>query len=69
MYEFLDDTAAQVALAAEAALVDAELHDSGTPIGALDTLIAGVAREAGAILVAADDHFERVNGPDVHRYR
>ena len=50
-------------------LVDAELHDSGTPIGALDTLVAGIVREAGATLVTADDHFERVNGLDVHRYQ
>jgi predicted nucleic acid-binding protein len=55
--------------AAEAALVDAELHATGAPIGAMDTLIAGVVREAGATLVAADAHFEGVDGLDVVDYR
>jgi predicted nucleic acid-binding protein len=55
--------------AAEAARIDAELHGSGTPIGAMDTLIAGVVREAGATLVTADAHFGRVDGVDVIDYR
>ncbi len=54
--------------AAEAARIDAELHDAGEPIGALDTLVAGVVREAGGIVVTHDDHFERVDDRDVVRY-
>lgn len=54
--------------AAEAARVDRELHDVGEPIGALDTLIAGVVRDAGGTMVTADPHFERVDGLDVLRY-
>lgn len=30
------------------------------PIGPLDTLIAGVVRDAGGTVVTRDDHFERV---------
>lgn len=55
--------------AAEAALVDAELRDEGTPIGAMDTVIAGAVRQVGGTLVTADPHFERVPGLDVERYR
>jgi predicted nucleic acid-binding protein len=35
----------------------------------MDTLIAGVAREAGADLVTADTHFERVDDVTVVNYR
>jgi len=55
--------------AAEAALVRAELQDAGTPIGPLDTLIAGVVRDCGGTLITADDHFEHVSGLDVQYYR
>ena len=51
--------------AAEAAKIDRELHEDGTPIGALDTLIAGVVRSEGGTIVTRDDHFERVDGLDV----
>lgn len=54
--------------AAEAALIDAELHKAGEPIGPLDTLIAGIAREKGATLVTLDPHFERISNLDVLRY-
>ncbi len=50
---------------AEAAKIDGELQRAGEPIGPLDTLIAGVVREAGGTLVTCDDHFERVNALDV----
>ncbi|MEY7850468.1 type II toxin-antitoxin system VapC family toxin [Natrarchaeobius sp. A-rgal3] len=52
--------------AAEAAKIDWELHSAGEPIGPLDTLIAGVVREAGGTVVTRDDHFERVDGLDVN---
>jgi len=55
--------------AAEAALVRAELQEAGTPIGPLDTLIAGIARDCGATLVTADKHFQRVDGLAVQYYR
>lgn len=51
--------------AAEAARIDAELHGNGEPIGSLDTLIAGVARDAGATVVTRDSHFDRVDDLDV----
>lgn len=54
--------------AAEAARIDAELHERGEPIGALDTLIAGVVRDAGGTVVTNDEHFDRVDGLDVERY-
>jgi predicted nucleic acid-binding protein len=55
--------------AGEAALIDAELQDAGTPIGAMDTLIAGIVREAGATLVTADGDFEQVADITVVNYR
>ncbi|SEH40672.1 tRNA(fMet)-specific endonuclease VapC [Halopenitus malekzadehii] len=55
--------------AAEAAVIDAELRDAGTPIGAMDTIIAGTVRDAGATLVTADGHFDAVRDLDVRRYR
>lgn len=55
--------------AAEAALVRAELQAAGTPIGSLDTLIAGMVRDCGGTLVTADDHFDRIDGIDIHYYR
>lgn len=54
--------------AAEAARIDAELHAGGEPIGALDTLIAGVVRDVDGTVVTRDDHFERVADLDVVRY-
>jgi len=59
----LDDPAAQ-----EAALIEAELLDSGERVNLGDTLIAGVCRHHGARVVTRDDHFERVNGLDVDTY-
>lgn len=47
--------------AKEAAMVRAAMLDDGAPIGAADTLIAGIAREAGATLVTRDGDFERVS--------
>ena len=54
--------------AAEAAVVRAELRESGTPIGAMDALIAGMARHVGATVVTRDDHFDAVEGLDVETY-
>lgn len=49
----------------EAALIEAELLDHGTPINALDMLIAGIVREAGATIVTRDSDFSRVDGLQV----
>ena len=53
----------------EAALIDAELHEVGTPIGSLDSLIAGTVRSEGGTIVTRDGHFERVENLEVRRYR
>lgn len=53
---------------AEGARVDAELQRQGEPVGALDTLIAGVVRAAGGTIVTRESHFERVEGLDVVTY-
>lgn len=52
--------------AREAARIRADLLDRGERINAVDTLIAGVARDADAVLVATDGHFERVPRLEVH---
>lgn len=57
------------AAAAEAATIDASLHDDGSPIGARDALIAGIARDAGATVVTRNtDEFRRVPSLDVVSY-
>lgn len=55
--------------AIEAARIQAELQSSGDRIPVGDLLIAGVARNRGATLVAGDDHFERVGNLDVETHR
>lgn len=51
--------------AQETAQIRADLLERGERINAMDMLIAGVAREANMILVATDEHFNRVPGLDV----
>lgn len=53
------------AAAAEAAEIRATLADRGALINSLDMLIAGVAREADAAVVAVDRDYGRVPGLDV----
>lgn len=53
----------------EGARVHAELHESGTRIPIADTMIAGVARNRGAALVACDGHFDEIEGLDVEHHR
>jgi tRNA(fMet)-specific endonuclease VapC len=51
------------AAAASAARLDGWLHRAGTPIGGLDTLIAGHALAVGAVVVTNNErHFGRVPG-------
>lgn len=59
----LDEPAAR-----EAAVIEAELLDSGTPINLGDTLIAGVCRHNGGRLITRDSHFDRVQDLAVERY-
>lgn len=59
----LDNAAAE-----EAALVEAELLDAGSPVNLGDVLIAGVCRHHGADLVTRDGHFETVEGLTVVEY-
>jgi tRNA(fMet)-specific endonuclease VapC len=58
-----------VADAIEGARIQAELQAAGERIPIGDMLIAGVARNRGASLVVADEHFERIDGLSVDRYR
>jgi tRNA(fMet)-specific endonuclease VapC len=45
------------------AAVAADLHKAGTPIGSMDTMIAGHALATGAVLITNNDrHFSRVAG-------
>lgn len=55
-----DDGAAE-----EAAAIRATLADQGELINRLDMLIAGVARQAGATMIAVDRDYGRVPGLDV----
>ena len=55
--------------AREAALVEAELLDAGSPINLGDILIAGVVRDAGGTVVTNDSDFESVPNLDVELYR
>lgn len=67
--DWLEPVPLTVDSAAEAARIDAELHSDGTPIGALDTLIAGVVRETGGTIVTADSHFDQVDDLATVNYR
>jgi predicted nucleic acid-binding protein len=54
----LDDTAAS-----EAAAIHRELASAGAPIGLADSLIAGICRRHGGMLITRNrKHFERVPG-------
>lgn len=53
----------------ESARLDAELLADGDRIPVADVLIAAAARNRGETLVAADEHFERVDGLECVNYR
>lgn len=53
----------------ESAKLDAELLGEGDRIPVADVLIAAAARNRGETLVAADQHFQRVDGLDYVNYR
>lgn len=54
------------AVATEAAEIRATLLGRGERIPASDVLIAGTARNARAMLITTEDHFERVPGLDMY---
>lgn len=54
--------------ALEAAKIESELKEEGTPIGTPDVQIAGIVREAGETLVTRDGDFEKVDGLNVESY-
>lgn len=66
--DWLDPLPLTEAAAREAALVEAELHDAGTPVNLGDVLVAGVCRSVGASVVTRDGHFDRVQDLAVLRY-
>lgn len=55
--------------ALESGRVHAELQAAGEQIPIPDVMIAGVSRNRGATLVAADAHYDAIDGLDVERYR
>jgi tRNA(fMet)-specific endonuclease VapC len=55
--------------ALEAAQLEAELEADGRRIRIPDMMIAAVARQRGETLVAADGHFEQVDGLDYVNFR
>ena len=64
--DFLDFS---VADAIEAARIQAEQQSAGSQVPIGDLMIAGVARNRGATLVTADDHFEIIDGLTVENHR
>lgn len=64
--EFLDFS---VEDAIEGARIQAELREDGTRVPIPDVMLAGVARNRGATLVASDAHFEAIEGLPVERHR
>lgn len=55
--------------AREAALIEAELLDAGSPINLGDMLIAGIVRDTGGTVVTNDSDFDSVPDLDVEHYR
>lgn len=66
--DWVDSLPMTEAAAREAALVEAELLDTGRPINLGTVLVAGVCRHHGTSIVTRDDHFERVEGLEVIAY-
>ena len=64
--EFLEFT---VDDALEGARIQAEFQTRGQRLPITDVMIAGVARNRGATLVASDDHFERIDALSVESHR
>jgi tRNA(fMet)-specific endonuclease VapC len=57
------------AAAAQFATIATQLHRSGTPIGAMDAMIAGHAISAGAVLITNNErHFVRIAGLEIENW-
>jgi tRNA(fMet)-specific endonuclease VapC len=57
------------AAAEQFATIAAQLHRSGTPIGAMDAMIAGHAISAGAVLITNNErHFDRIAGLEIENW-
>lgn len=54
--------------ALEGARIQSELQSGGNRLPIADVMLAGVARNRGATIVARDAHFDRVAGLDVASY-
>lgn len=67
--DWVDFTPFSVTDAAETARLESELVARGERIRVSDTMIAAVARDRGERLVAADEHFDRVDGLDYTNFR
>lgn len=67
--DWVDFVAFSMEDAVEAARLEAELESKGHKIKISDTLIAAAARQRGETLVAADGHFEHVDGLDYVNFR
>lgn len=52
----------------EAALIEAELLENGSPINLGDLVIAGICRHNGGRLVTRDGDFDRIEGLETLRY-
>lgn len=52
----------------EAALIEAELLESGEPVNLGDTLIGGICRHNGARIVTRDSDFDRIEDLEVIPY-
>lgn len=67
--EWVDFLAFTVEDALEGALIQAEMQDIGERLPITDVMIAGVARNRGASLVASDTHFQAIDGLSVESHR
>lgn len=56
------------AAAREAALIQRELHENGTPVGTPDVMIGAVARSIGGTVVTRDNDFDHVRNLSVENY-
>lgn len=67
--DWVDFVPFSVADAAETARIESELEARGERIRVSDTMIAAAARDRSERLIAADEHFERVDGLDYTNFR
>ena len=56
------------AAAREAALIQRELRENGTPVGTPDVMIGGIARSVGGTVVTRDSDFNRIPELNIENY-